>query len=52
VDAVVQIAGENGVVISMTLYHQRYRKCITAESDRAWAKWLVQQYKDVPNIAL
>ena len=50
VDAVVQIAGENSVVISMTLYHQRYRKCITVENGRAWAKWLAQRYKDVPNI--
>ena len=50
VDAVVQIARENNVVISMTLYHQRYRKYITVENGRAWAKWLAQRYKDVPNI--
>jgi hypothetical protein len=50
VDAVLQIARENGVVISMTLYHQRYRKCITAENGRRWARWLAQRYKDVPNI--
>ncbi len=50
VDAVVRIAAENGVNISMTLYHQRYRKCITVENGRAWAKWLAQRYKDVPNI--
>ena len=50
VDAVVRIARENGVVISMTLYHQRYRKCITVENARAWAKWLARRYKDVPNI--
>ena len=29
------IARENNVVISMTLYHQRYRKCITLENARA-----------------
>ncbi len=50
VDAVVRIAGENGVNISMTLYHQRYRKFITVENGRAWAKWLAQRYKDTPNI--
>ncbi|OHB75858.1 MAG: hypothetical protein A2Z25_01385 [Planctomycetes bacterium RBG_16_55_9] len=50
VDAVVRIAGENNVVISMTLYHQRYRKCITVENGRAWARWLARRYKDVPNI--
>ena len=32
VDTVVKIARENNVIISMTLYHQRYRKCITAEN--------------------
>ncbi len=30
----------------MTLYHQRYRKIITVENGRAWAKWLAQRYKD------
>ncbi len=50
VDAVVRIAGENNVNISMTLYHQRYRKHITVENGRAWARWLAQRYKDVPNI--
>jgi hypothetical protein len=50
VDAVLKIAGENNVNISMTLYHQRYRQHITADNGRAWAKWLAQRYKDVPNI--
>ena len=50
VDAIVQIARENNVVISMTLYHQRYRKFITKEKARAWAKWLASRYKDVPTI--
>ena len=50
VDAVLQIARENNVNISMTLYHQRYRKHITVANGRAWAKWLAQRYKDVPNI--
>jgi len=50
VDAVVQIARECNVVISMTMYHQRYRKHITVENARQWAKWLAQRYKDVPTI--
>jgi hypothetical protein len=50
VDSVIQIARENNVIFSMTLYHQRYRKYITVENGRAWAKWLAQRYKDVPNI--
>ncbi len=50
VDAVIQIARENNVVLSVTLYHQRYRKYITVENGRAWAKWLATRYKRVPNI--
>ena len=50
VDAVVRAAADNNLVISMTLFHQRYRKCITFENARAWAKWLASRYKDAPNI--
>jgi hypothetical protein len=50
VDAVLQIARESNVNISMTLYHQRWRKIITAENGRAWAKWLAERYKETPNI--
>lgn len=50
VDDVLKIAAENNVNISMTLYHQRWRKIIRADNGRAWGKWLAQRYKDVPNI--
>jgi hypothetical protein len=50
VDAVVQIARENNLNISMTLYHQRYRKFITLDNARAWARWVARRYKDVPTI--
>lgn len=50
VDSVIQIARENNIVFSVTLYHQRYRKYITIENARAWAKWLAERYKNVPNI--
>jgi hypothetical protein len=50
VDAVVRIAREKNVVISMTVYHQRYRAHITVENARAWAKWIAQRYRDVPTI--
>jgi hypothetical protein len=32
------------------VYHQSYRKYITAENARPWAKWIAQRYKDTPNI--
>jgi hypothetical protein len=50
VDAVLRIAREHNFVISVTLYHQRYRKAITLEKARAWAKWLATRYRDVPTI--
>jgi len=36
VDAVVQIAREKNLVISMTIFHQRWRNLITLEKARAW----------------
>jgi len=50
VDAVVEIARRKDVAISMTLYHQRYRACITLEKARAWARWVARRYRDVPTI--
>jgi hypothetical protein len=50
VDAVLAIANKKNVAISMTLYHQRYRNCITVDNARAWARWLATRYKDVPAI--
>ena len=50
VDAVMQAARERNLIISTTLYHQRYRKFITLDNARAWAKWLAQRYKAMPNI--
>ncbi len=50
VDFVIRIAREKNLVFSVTLYHQRYCKYITLKNARAWAKWLAQRYKDVPNI--
>jgi hypothetical protein len=50
VDMAIQSARENNVIISLTLYHQRWRKIITAENARSWAKWLAERYRDIPNI--
>ncbi len=50
VDAILDMAGDNNVAISMTLYHQRYREHITLEKARPWARWLAGRYRDVPHI--
>ena len=50
VDRAVQCARENNLVISLTLYHQRWRKLITVKNAREWSRWLARRYKDVPTI--
>ena len=50
VDAVLQSARTHNVVISLTLYHQRWRSRITEANGRAWAAWLARRYRDVPTI--
>jgi len=50
VDAVIQMARDNNLVILPSIYHQSYRKYITLEKARRWAKWVAQRYKDTPNI--
>jgi len=50
VDAVVEIARQQNVAISMTLFHQNYRAYITAANARAWARWVAQRYHKVPTI--
>ena len=50
VDSVIESARAGNVVISLTLYHQRWRRLITQENARAWAKWLAQRYRDVPTL--
>jgi len=48
VDAVIAFVREKNVVISLTLYHQRWRNRIIAQNARAWAKWLAERYKLEP----
>jgi len=50
VDSVIQIARENNLIVSLTIYHQRARNNIPLRKAREWAKWLGLRYKDVPNI--
>ncbi len=50
VDAMLEIARRNDLIISMTIYHQGDPKKITLEKARPWAKWLAERYKDVPNV--
>ena len=47
VDAVVQIASENNLAISLTLFHQRHRRHITVQNARAWGRWVARRYSHV-----
>lgn len=49
-DAAVQAARDENLVILMTIFHQRARQYITTANARAWAKWLAVRYRDAPNI--
>ncbi len=51
VDAVVKAARAENLTILPTTYHQSWRKYITVENARAWARWVSARYKDAPNMA-
>ena len=38
------------MVISLTLYHQSWRRLITEQNSRSWARWVARRYKSVPNL--
>jgi len=50
VDSVVELAQKNGLVISMSMYHQRFGDYMFCNRARPWAKWIAQRYKETPNI--
>ena len=50
VDAVIQMARDNNLIILPSIYHQSYRKYITLEKARRWAKWGSERYRDAPTI--
>jgi hypothetical protein len=50
VDAVVEIARQQNVVISMTVFHQHQQELITVVNARPWARWIAQRYRNAPNI--
>ena len=50
VDAVVRIARENNLIISMTLFHQRYRKHITVKNARPGRSGWPSDTRTSPNI--
>jgi hypothetical protein len=50
VDAVIRSAGEQNLALVLSLYHQRWRKLITVENARGWARWLAERYRETPHL--
>ena len=50
VDDVIEIARQKNMIISLTVYHQRWRKFITEENGRQYGRLIGARYKDYPNI--
>ena len=50
VDAVIQLGHQNGLVFVLGVFHQQQTSRITLANARAYAKWLAQRYRNVPNI--
>ncbi len=50
VDDIIEAARQNNVIISLTVFHQRWRKYITEENGRQYGRLIGARYKDMPNI--
>jgi hypothetical protein len=52
VDEVIQLGRDRGLVFVLGVYHGRAeeKNPIQAGNARAWAKWVAQRYREVPNI--
>lgn len=50
VDAVLDIAREKNLIVTVILYHQLWRHLITERNARDWARWLAQRYRDRPHL--
>lgn len=49
-DAVVEAAERQGIVLVLGVFHQLQVEIITTENARAYARWLAERYRDAPNI--
>lgn len=50
VDAVVEQARQQGMILALGVFHQTQTARITPANARAYAKWVAQRYRAVPNI--
>jgi len=50
VDSIIQLANQKGLVLALGVFHQLQASRITSKNARAYAMWLGERYRDVPNI--
>jgi len=50
VDTMVRLGEQTGQTFVVGVYHQWHVNVITLEKARAWARWVAQRYRDVPNL--
>ena len=50
VDSVIRFGQETGQTFVVGVYHQRQVEVVTLPKARAWARWVAERYRDVPNL--
>ncbi len=50
IDAMIRLGEQTGQTFVVGIYHQWHVEIITTAVARAWARWVAQRYRDVPNL--
>jgi len=50
VDTMIRLGEQTGQTFVVGVYHQWHVDIITLEKARAWAQWVANRYRDVPNL--
>jgi hypothetical protein len=50
IDTMIRLGEQTGQTFVVGVYHQWHVDIITLEKARAWARWVANRYRDVPNL--
>jgi len=50
IDPIIRLGAKTGQVFVVGVYHQWHLETITVPKARAWAKWVANRYRDVPDL--
>ena len=50
VDSIIRLGEMTGQTFVVGIYHMWHEKVITTANARAWARWVANRYRDVPNL--